>query len=67
MFLNTGIGLEISKSYSSYSFYPIWAKRYVNKSVRREYKIMDILAINLPKIKNFLAFWCFNIGVNVES
>ncbi len=37
------MGLEISKRYSSYSFYPIWDKLY-DKYIG-EYKVMNILAI----------------------
>ncbi len=39
------MGLEVSKCYSSYSFYPIWAKLYDKYESHREYKVMDILAI----------------------
>ena len=50
----THMGLEISKCYSSYSFYPMWAKIMINTAAIVEYKVMDILVI-CQKIKTFVA------------
>ncbi len=57
------MGLEISKRYFSYSVHPIWAKLYVKYGSHRgiySYRYFG----DLPKFKNFVALWNFNMGVN---
>ncbi len=51
------MGLEISKRYSSYIFYPIWAKRYDKYGSHNGMWSYDILAI-CPKVH---ILWHFEI------
>ena len=52
------MGLETSKRYSSYSFYPIWPKLYHKLDSHKGYKVINVLA------KFVALWWHFNMGVN---
>ncbi len=57
------MGLEISKRYSSCSFYLMWLILYtINKAAIREYKVA--IFGHLPEITNVVALSNFNMGMN---